>query len=125
MTKLEKIYASLPKIECKQKCQEACSLIIITRAEKVNLTKELNHNPSIKIDKYHHALFDPAKIHEEKPTCKMLDKCGNCSIYNIRPLICRLFGIVKKMQCPFGCIPERWLSDKEAQAIFKQLRSIR
>lgn len=124
-TALERIYARLPKIECKQKCQEACSFIIVTRAEKNVLTKKLGHNPTNKIDKHHHALFEPQNIQTAEPRCKLLDQCGNCSVYDYRPLICRLFGVVKQMQCPFGCIPERWLTDKEAQALFKEIRSIK
>jgi hypothetical protein len=28
-------------------------------------------------------------------------------------LICRAWGLVKRMSCPFGCVPDRWLSDAE------------
>lgn len=123
-SELERIYQSLPKIECKQLCQEACSFIVVTRAEKHFLTKMLNSDPTHKMDKFHHALFTQDDVAKKKAPCKMLDSCGNCTIYNIRPLICRLFGIVKQMKCPFGCIPEKWLSDNEAKYLFKKLKSI-
>lgn len=37
--------------------------------------------------------------------CHLL-KDGRCSIYADRPLLCRLFGAVPKMACPFGCKPD-------------------
>jgi hypothetical protein len=30
---------------------------------------------------------------------------GRCSIYEDRPLICRLYGSVDKFACPHGCKP--------------------
>jgi Fe-S-cluster containining protein len=39
-----------------------------------------------------------------------------CTHYEIRPSICRLWGLVKDtLECPFGCVPERWLTNEEAK----------
>lgn len=46
--------------------------------------------------------------------CALLRRDGACSVYVDRPLICRLWGVVETMPCPFGCRPERWLSEQEA-----------
>lgn len=125
--KLQRIYDRLPKIECKQKCQDACSFIITTKREQKEISKELNYNPFTKVNYNHYALFDI----EKDSSCKMLNKdksdpnCGNCSIYYMRPLICRLFGLVKKMRCPFGCVPERWITDNEAKKMFKEIKAIK
>jgi Fe-S-cluster containining protein len=43
-----------------------------------------------------------------------------CNFYEQRPLICRLWGVVQRLRCPFGCVPERWLSDKEADRLIRQ-----
>lgn len=123
--KLQRIYDQLPKIECKQKCQEACSLIVMTKNEKKAIEKEVGESITHKIDRFHYALFDPGNLGKEIPACKMLDGCGSCSIYQLRPLICRLFGLVKKMECPFGCVPERWLSDAEAKLFFKRIKNLK
>jgi len=32
-------------------------------------------------------------------------------------MICRLWGLTKSMACPFGCVPERWLTEDEAHAL--------
>src|SRR2546429_6087610 len=31
---------------------------------------------------------------------------GRCTVYEVRPMICRLWGMVEGMQCPHGCVPE-------------------
>lgn len=56
--------------------------------------------------------------------CPLLTIDGRCSVYKHRPLICRLFGVVKKLQCPFGCEPSRWLSDEEAFKMLEQIRTL-
>ena len=49
-----------------------------------------------------------------------------CEIHEARPLICRLFGIVDidLMRCPWGCVPERWLSDAESRALLEEVRAL-
>ncbi|HEV2379781.1 MAG TPA: hypothetical protein VG206_08280 [Terriglobia bacterium] len=46
---------------------------------------------------------------------------GQFFIYGVRPLICRLWGLVKAMRCPHGCEPEQWLSDEEARAMLARV----
>ena len=47
-------------------------------------------------------------------TCSLLTPDGRCSIYSVRPLICRIWGAAKFLPCPYGCEPERYLSEAEA-----------
>ena len=47
----------------------------------------------------------------------LLNERGECSVHAIRPMICRLWGLTKSMACPFGCVPERWLTEDEAHAL--------
>ena len=53
------------------------------------------------------------------------DEQGRCTIYDIRPLICRLYGTVKdnpRMQCAMGRAPKRnkMLTDAEARAMLEE-----
>lgn len=107
--KLDKIYKKLPKLNCKGKCTDACSLIRVGKYERERITKMLGNDPFIPTDGFLEVIQKP----QCEWACKLL-KDGKCTIYSLRPLICRLFGLVKKMQCPFGCMPEKWLTDKEA-----------
>jgi Fe-S-cluster containining protein len=98
ISRLEALYAALPKIECKKKCHEACGPIAMSRAEWRRIRESgtpLTKTPDL--------------------VCSALDRQTNlCTIYAIRPMICRLWGLVLKLACPFGCLPERWLTDEEA-----------
>lgn len=49
--------------------------------------------------------------------CPLLTPGKRCSVYEHRPMICRIWAMTKKLRCPFGCRPSRWLSDKEAGAL--------
>ena len=39
----------------------------------------------------------------------------------VRPLICRLYGLVKRMACPWGCQPDRWMTDVEAYELLRKV----
>lgn len=114
--KLDKIYKKLPKLNCKGLCQQSCSLIKVGELERKRVAQHLGSDPFIPSENFLEVLaaspFDQWK-------CSLL-KDGKCSIYRIRPLICRLFGLVEKMKCPFGCVPDRWLTDSEAKKMMEK-----
>ena len=46
--------------------------------------------------------------------CEALTEGRRCAVYEMRPMVCRLWGAVEGMKCPFGCVPEGgWLPDSE------------
>ncbi len=97
---LESIYSTIPKIQCLGLCTDACGPILASDAERRAITRA-------------HGSF-PSPL--PNLSCDKLSQ-GRCSIYNSRPLICRLWGVTREMQCPFGCVPERWLTGSEAHAL--------
>lgn len=111
---LESLYAQLPKIECQRKCQECCGPIVMTRLEARRL-------PELSFDRM------PMRTEGGPPlpgmgfvsrtpetlTCPML-KDGVCSVYDLRPAICRLWGLTEKLRCPFGCEPSPRWTEKQA-----------
>lgn len=110
--KLDKIYRSLPKLNCKRLCQASCSTIPVGDYEKKRIAAWLGYQPFDEPE----VILEKLQRHEFKLECSLL-KEGLCSVHRMRPLICRLFGLVKGMSCPFGCVPERWLSDEEARKL--------
>ena len=55
--------------------------------------------------------FDPY-VDKKDGTCCLLNKeNGECKVYNIRPMICRLWGLVEMMKCPHGCVPDKVLNN--------------
>ena len=107
LRQIDALYAALPAIECKRLCQEACGPIAMSMLERRRIEEH----------------FDGALAVNGEPTCPLL-KDGRCTVYPIRPAICRLFGLVRAMQCPFGCIPERWISDDEAGSLLREVERL-
>jgi hypothetical protein len=101
---LSAIYLELPRIACAGKCQDSCGPVPMSRAEERHFRLAGADVPDVL-----------AMLRSGNLACPHLDPFGRCSVYAIRPMICRLWGMVEKMRCPHGCTPERWLSDGEAR----------
>lgn len=54
----------------------------------------------------------------------MLSPTGKCTVYTVRPFICRLWGTTPTLRCPEGCEPERWLTREEARDIYERIQAI-
>lgn len=109
------IYARIPRIACQRKCQASCGPILVHDIERARIEKITGHKLATEF-------WESLELTGEDLTCALLNAAGMCSIYQNRPVICRLWGVVKKMRCPFGCEPVRWLSDEEAYEIMKEIQ---
>jgi Fe-S-cluster containining protein len=56
--------------------------------------------------------------------CAMLDAEKRCTVYEARPLMCRMFGAVAGpgLECPFGARAGRPLSDRKAGALAQRYK---
>ena len=116
--KLELIYARIPKLSCQRLCQECCGPIRMSQVEYIRI---FNKPPA----PGEYFLGKATAINLVTNSCPKLGRDGSCRVYEIRPLICRLWGVVKAMACPFGCEPERWLSDKESRRLIDEIEALR
>lgn len=105
---LAAIYAKIPKLDCKKKCFGSCGPIVMSHAESRVI---------------HQHCGSPIQV-GQGGICEKLTLSGLCSIYSLRPLVCRLFGTCEELQCPFGCVPERWLTSEEVRQLFQECRSL-
>ena len=107
--KLDELYKSIPvTIQCQGKCQESCGPIAMTEVEFKMISDASKTIPST----------------TEDGTCSLL-KDGKCSVYSVRPIICRLWGMSEGMVCPFGCVPTpRYLTKKEGFEIIEKVSKI-
>lgn len=88
MLTLESIYASLPTVVCQGLCAESCGPIACSQAEA---------------DRMEAAAGRPLEF-TRGMTCGYLDQVNErCTVYAVRPLICRLWGVATDMSCPWGC----------------------
>lgn len=86
---------------CKGKCSTSCGPVPMSKAE-------------------HDVIEDVAGPVTVQPghdkmglACSMLTEDGQCSVYDLRPLLCRIWGAAHRLKCPYGCEPERYLTDQE------------
>ncbi len=96
IVQLDAVYSELPTIACRGLCQGSCGPVVQGRS----MTKqELLRLQDVGGEKRGRQRRAPM-------TCPYLtaeDETGRCSVYEARPVICRLWGIVDDMTCPHGC----------------------
>lgn len=105
---LREIWDKIPGMkECKGKCHTSCGPVPAASIERKLI--EERSGKKLRVD----ANMD----------CSMLVN-GKCTVYGIRPLICRAWGAITKLPCVYGCEPERYLTDEEALALFAELEEL-
>lgn len=95
---IKKLYAKIPEFECLEGCTGCCGPVPFSKWEWDRIK-----------DKRKATGFD----------CPYIN-CGKCEIYDKRPLLCRLFGTVEDLRCPYGRRPDKLLSKKEGQEIMNR-----
>jgi len=93
----EALYRQIPGFKCEKGCTDCCGPIPFTKWEWNRLSD---------------------KRRAKSITCPYAK--NGCEIYEQRPLICRLFGTVKSMQCPYGCRPIVLLGERQEEEIMKK-----
>lgn len=96
------LWAKIPDAGCKGLCVEACGPIGMTRLEAAILMDTGRLNPEL-LEPYGSGLLHIP----HDGVCPMLSDDGRCTVYAVRPAICRAFGAVDHplMRCPHGCEP--------------------
>ena len=86
--RVREVYAKVPPLACKGLCQASCTGPI----------------PATKIEHDFVARAGASLPVLVEPCANLVD--DRCAVYETRPLICRLWGVVENMVCPHGCEPE-------------------
>lgn len=125
--RLEAIYARIPAIACQRRCQAGCGIIRETgRLEAERLDRQFG----LKFGRYFTANGQDAQasvgdwLEIGRTYCEFITVNGNCDVYSLRPLMCRLFGVVRELACPHGCQPERWLTDAEKLELIRAVEAL-
>ena len=97
---LEALYRMIPDFNCKPDCIQCCE-------NKIQFAPEEREKAP--------------KPEEDREDAFCSYVCENgCTIHEIRPLLCRIYGNSELMKCPHGCGPERLLSEAETRRIIKE-----
>lgn len=115
---LEALYAEIPKMDCQKKCWQACGPIHMTvgEAQRIEAVAGFPLKNSMVLG------ADPKSI-VTGYLCPLLQD-HECSVYLLRPFICRIWGVAEGLDCGFGCKPERTLSVKEVQALLARVEAV-
>ncbi len=119
---LEALYAQIPKVECKGLCHQSCTLIPAALIEIKRAKERLGTNPF----RPNTRLLQEAVSGKKPmiPSCRAL-KDKRCTIYPIRPAICRLYAAADGLECPFGCAPEdKKMTKKAAYDLIRKIESL-
>lgn len=110
---LDDLYAQLPSLDCKGLCADSCGPIDMSDAERTRIAEQ-------------GTTINPQQTKPGTLTCVALNEtfgAGRCTVYPIRPMICRLWGVAESMPCAYGCqpsgglIPDATALDYLAQAL--------
>lgn len=117
---LNEAYDTLPSVECRGLCWEACSFIPLEDVEVVNI-ETATGSPVKTIEYMSKRMLEPTGTSEDQ--CPYL-QLRRCSIYDQRPTICRLFGIARGMECRHGCRPARIVERDEGHVLLNRIRKL-
>lgn len=103
---LRELYARVPSANCQGICVDSCGPIEGSDLEMATLRKQGIHLEP-------RAVSVARLAAGEDYTCPALVD-GACTVYDDRPLICRLWGVTEGLPCPYGCEPDEIIPDPEA-----------
>jgi len=109
---LRKIYARIPEFKCRPSCGKCCGPHAWSKLEENSISRYVQEHK-----------IQPQKGFLEPgiPGCPYLSADKRCLIFPVRPLICRLYGVVENLRCPFPIKPRRILSRKDAYRLTNQV----
>lgn len=99
----------IPTFECKPGCHDCCGPVTTS-------SEEMSRLP-VKTDAEHDAALNEFN-------CVHLGPKG-CTVYDERPLICRLFGTTPNMPCPNSCRPQEMIDIKVENQIHHFIKNTR
>jgi len=88
---LKKIYSKIPSFDCKH-CNECCGPVIWFEPEDLLIKEYMSENNVKRI------VWTKEEFEKNNMKCPYL-KNSRCSIYPVRPLVCRLQGVVSDLIC--------------------------
>jgi Fe-S-cluster containining protein len=100
---LQELYDRIPAIpDCTGRCWTSCGPIDMSGRERQRIRQA----------GYRITPADEARTRADTYWCEALTTGKRCAVYEMRPLICRLWGVMESLPCPYGCRPEGgWLPD--------------
>jgi hypothetical protein len=105
---VREVYDMVPEVVCKGLCHDTCTSVGAAPLERAVIRERHGVELGPAIPSKQLAELDDRG---EAPRCPALSALNTCSVYQHRPLICRLYGADAGLPCAHGCVPARggWL----------------
>jgi len=111
-TKLGIIYSQIPKATCPEGCGKCCGIVYPSRLELNNI-------------------YSWCVLHKIEPKdftmapeldCPYLGQDKRCTIYPVRPFLCRILGASHDLPCPLGlCSARQRLNSAVSRHLYSQV----
>lgn len=122
LAKIDALLINLPTFKCKDGCSDCCGPVELSRLEYLRCIQVSGRSAEDVRQQMQYNLKQGIY------SCPLLNsKTGRCTVYEVRPAICRLFGVVRnQLLCPHGYAPESTalLSDEQARNILKKVEEL-
>jgi len=110
--KLAEIYAQIPASTCPPNCGEYCGILWPSMAEIRNIQAWCDGK---------HIEFKDFNMFVGLE-CPYLDNEKRCTIYPVRPFLCRIAGVSSDLPCPLGKnVPKRILNHAQSDYLYTQI----
>ncbi len=112
---LADLYAMIPGVACRGLCWTACGPVPSSPAERRAVKAATGID--LPVD-----AVQAARVGEATGmgfTCPALSAFHTCRVHETRPAVCRAYGVAEGLPCPYGCVPDRVLSDVDTYAILR------
>jgi hypothetical protein len=53
-----------------------------------------------------------------------LGRSTTASVYDVRPIICRVFGMTPGLRCRHGCVPDGLIADSEVVRVLLEIEEL-
>lgn len=124
--RLEQIYDSLPDIACKGLCDDECTLVSGSELERERIRERgIDLGPAIASRRAGRSIaaFVASGLHQYR--CPALSPFGTCRVHDVRPLICRAFGVVDGyLICEHGCVPDGTIDAAQLAAMLDEVEEL-
>lgn len=122
LREIGKIYAGLPTVQCQGLCFNSCGPIDMSDAERRRIEARGVEIPRSTAERRHLYQQNIIQIGDERLRCAALTVLNRCSVYDVRPLICRIWGVGRgELACEHGCpVTGRRLKSLEVMDLLRQ-----
>lgn len=114
------LYEALPEIQCKGLCYDTCTSINpselereAVRARGVELPPGIGHQRHLQLI-----------AAGQTPRCPALSALNTCSVYDVRPYICRVYGSIRTDGCEHGCWSSEWFEAEDVTRVMMRIEMI-